>query len=303
MKLKDLGEFELIRRITRKPGRKDVHLGIGDDAAVLTDGTLLSTDCLVENIHFRKEWMTPQEIGSKAIQVNVSDIAAMGGVPRHILVSIFAPDEMETAYLDKVYSGMRKACKRYNLDIIGGNFSSSKEFSISITITGYAEKPILRSTAKPGDYIFVSGPLGAGHAGLRALQSGLHSKSIKSYRNPRAHLEFANAVKGIATSMIDISDSLLSDLGHIANSSGCKAIVESRLIPVSDCANDVAMHCGENTIDYALHGGDDYRLLYTVKDIAKGKGFLIGRMAKGHGILIDGKPAIARGFQHFTRKI
>jgi thiamine-monophosphate kinase len=301
MKLSEIGEFRLIDNISKRPKRDDVAHGIGDDAAVLAGGLLLSTDCVIEGVHFKREWMSPEEIGMKAVEVNVSDIAAMGGMPKHILVSAMAPGDTQVAYIERIYRGMRKSCDRHGIDIIGGNFAESTALSITITITGHADKPVLRSTAKPGDCIMLSRKLGAGHAGLRALQSAISGRAIRSYRNPRAELAFSKKVKDIATSMIDISDSLMSDLRHICRQSGCMADIRSALIPIAEDAIPVAMHLGEKPLDYALFGGDDYGLIYTAAGVSGPYGYVIGRMEKGHGIRLDGKQAIANGFEHFIQ--
>ena len=154
-KIKDIGEFALIDLITKKPKDKDILVGIGDDAAVIkTKGLqVLTTDCLVEGDHFRKDWFTAFQIGMKAIEINVSDVASMGGIPKYVLVSLGLPNDLDVDFVKKLYEGMWKVCDRYGIEIIGGNMTHCDKIIISITLTGEVSKSslCLRSNAKPGD--------------------------------------------------------------------------------------------------------------------------------------------------------
>ena len=161
MKVKDIGEFGLIDRITRKSKDKSVLVGIGDDAAVVEikkDLQVLTTDCLVEGDHFRKEWFSAKQIGMKAIESNISDIAAMGAIPKYVLVSLALPKDLDVKFVEEMYQGMWDSCDKYKIDIIGGNMTRSNQIVISITMIGEADKKnlSLRSGANPGDLIFVS---------------------------------------------------------------------------------------------------------------------------------------------------
>jgi len=312
MKIKEIGEFGLIDRITKKPRNKDIIVGIGDDAAVVKTKKglqLLTTDTLVEGDHFRREWFSPKQIGMKAIEINVSDVAAMGGNPKYVLVSLALPNDLDVKFVDGLYSGMWKTCNKYDIEIIGGNMTHSKQIVISITLTGEVDENnlCLRSGAKSGDFIFVSGQLGNGRAGLRVFQEDLKDfeKVKKAYLEPKAHLTSALEVAPYANSMEDISDGLASELNHICEQSKCGAIIYKDKIPIKYDVRKVARTLGEDEYDYALFGGEDFELVYTVsKDkLNKINGFLVGEITKDKALRLfslDGEKVITKkGYDHF----
>ena len=184
---------------------------------------VLTVDCLVEEDHFNIEWFTPQQIGMKAIEINISDIAAMGGIPKYSLISLCLPENLDVDFFDKMYEGIWKSCKKYNIEIIGGNMTHSKNIIISITLIGEInfKNLSLRKGAKVGDLILVSGPTGYGRAGLRTFQENLDNYSFvkKKYLEPEARLDFALKIAPYVNSMIDISDGLAPEIKHI-----CKEI-------------------------------------------------------------------------------
>jgi len=316
MKVKDIGEFGLIDRITIRPIDKKILVGIGDDAAVFkTDEGLqvLTTDCLVEGDHFRKEWFTAKQIGMKAIEINVSDIAAMGAIPKYVLVSIALPKNLDVEFVDELYKGMWTTCNKYNIEIIGGNMTHCDKIIISITLTGEVDNKnlCLRSGAKPGDFIFVSGHLGNGRAGLRLFQKGIvgFEEIRKQYLEPKAQLKTALNIASFVNSMIDISDGLAPEIKHICDESKCGAIIHKDKVPVSNEVRAVARRLGDDEYDYALYGGEDFELLYTASsdNLDKVKGFLVGEIIKNKEISLcsNGKKiAIAeKGYDHFSRGI
>jgi len=207
MKVKDIGEFGLIDLISKKSKNKDVLVGIGDDAAVIkTKGLqVLTTDCLVEGDHFCREWFTPKQIGMKSIEINVSDVGAMGGIPKYALVSLALPRNLDVSFVKEMYQGMWKSCDRYDVEIIGGNMARCEKIVISITLIGEVKKEniSLRSGAKPGDYIFVSGHLGNGRAGLRLFQEKINGfeKVKKDYLEPKAQQKTAMKLTPYTNSM------------------------------------------------------------------------------------------------------
>jgi thiamine-monophosphate kinase len=143
MKIKEIGEFGLIDRITKKPKHKDIVVGIGDDCAVVKTKKglqVLTTDTLVEGDHFKREWFSPKQIGMKAIEINVSDVAAMGAIPKYVLVSLALPKDLDVEFVDGLYNGMWKTCDKYNIEIIGGNMTHSKQMVITITLIGEVDK-------------------------------------------------------------------------------------------------------------------------------------------------------------------
>jgi thiamine-monophosphate kinase len=316
MKVKDIGEFGLIDRITKKPKDKKILVSIGDDAAVFkTDEGLqvLTTDCLVEGDHFRREWFTAMQIGMKAIEINISDIAAMGAIPKYVLVSIALPRNLEVEFVDELYRGMWKTCHKYNIEIIGGNMTHCKKIVISITLTGEVNKKnlCLRSGAKPGDLIFVSGHLGEGKAGLRLFQEEIvgFEKVKKNYLEPKAKLKTALSIAPYVNSMIDVSDGLAPEIKHICDESKCGAIIYKDKIPISDEVRHIARKLREDEYDYALYGGEDFELVFTTSqdNLDNIEGFLVGEIIKNKKINLyfDGKEKVIaeKGYDHFSRGI
>jgi thiamine-monophosphate kinase len=315
MKIKEIGEFGLIDLITKKSKNKDVLVDIGDDAAVIKAKGLevLTTDTLVEGDHFRKEWFSPEQIGKKAIEINVSDVAAMGGTPKYVLVSLALPSNIDVSFVKRIYLGMWKSCKKYKLDIIGGNMTHCDTIVISITLIGNVLKQnlTLRSQAKPNDLIYVSGSLGFGRAGLRLFQEKIDGfdKIKERYLEPKAQLEYAEKIRSSVNSMIDISDGLAPEIRHICEQSNCGAIVYKDKIPIGKEVKKIAKKLNEDEYDYALYGGEDFQLLFTVskKNASKTNGILIGRITKSKEIklLTDKKEIILnkKGYDHFSNNL
>jgi len=223
--------------------------GIGDDTAVLK-GTkkdiLLTTDMLLEDRHFRLREATPYEIGWKAMVVNLSDIAAMGGTPVAAVVALGAPASTNIKFLNEVYRGLRAAASRFGASIVGGDTNASKKLTLAVTLLGEAEKgkAVLRSGAKPGDWVFVSGTLGGSYASKK------HLRFVPRLREARW------LVKNFrVNAMMDLSDGLASDLGHICEESHVGAILNERAVPVSSKAR---------TVKQALSEGEDFELLFTL---------------------------------------
>ncbi len=270
MKLRDLGEFPFLRRLQeRVPRDARVQLGIGDDcAAVALPGTtLLTTDTLIENVHFRCEWTTFSLLGEKAFAVNASDIAAMGGEPTFALLSLSVPPDTEVEDLDAFFDGFLRAAETSNASLIGGNMSAAPCWMIAVTLLGYAPYgPITRSGAQIGDDVYVTGTLGDAALGLRVLQerrSGPPAEAVKSrFLCPTNRLETSRslATQHLVTAMIDVSDGLLQDLGHICEASKVGAEIEGERLPLSPSYRTLL---GEREWNCALTGGEDYELLFT----------------------------------------
>jgi thiamine-monophosphate kinase len=250
MNLKDIGEFGFIKRITPDSlnDTRNVVRAIGDDAAVFTIGNdeciVLTTDLLVERVHFIKESMTGYQLGYKSLAVNLSDIAAMGAVPQHAFVSIGIPKDTSIEYLDEFYRGMKELAKQYHVNILGGDTTSSKvDLIINVAVTGVGKKNTLlyRNTAKDGDIIFCTGFLGDSKAGLDFILKSeqpvkdYEKRLVEAHLLPRPHIEeglyLANS--GAVHSCIDVSDGLSSDLMHIAEESNVGFILNEEAIPLS----------------------------------------------------------------------
>ncbi len=268
-------EFEFIdylrNQITDKPA--DLIAGIGDDAAIFTTPNnyqnLISTDLLIEDIHFKLDYTPANLLGYKALAVNLSDIAAMGGKAKYFLLSIARPKTLSDEFLANLLSGMFELAKKYKVSLIGGDTSaSSDKLFLNLTILGESlvNKAVMRSGAKPGDEIYVSGKLGGAALGLELLQKGkcltdntlteIEKSALLAQLKPEPKLDLGSQLvkNQLVTAMIDISDGLSSDLGHICKESQVGAIIDSALLPLFDGA----------TMDQALNGGEDYELLFTM---------------------------------------
>jgi len=347
MKLSELGEFGLIDLCTRDliHDRRKVLKGVGDDAAVLrTDGSkhlLFTTDMLVEDIHFSLSYMSFKEIGWKSLAVNISDIAAMGGIPKHGLVSIGIPPNLEVEEVELIYAGLRECARRWQVNVVGGDtVKSPGPLVINMALLGEVEENrlICRSGACPGDFIYVTGSLGASAAGLYTLQNQekIWPEEIKSFVRrahllpvPRVREGRALASTSGVSAMDDISDGLAGDISHICTASGVGCIIEVSQIPVSPEVVQAARIAGRDPLDWALYGGEDYELLFTVRPEAVSKveqvlfeaeergpakagernrvrakkiGRITGDRGKCYLMLLDGslKPLAGKAYNHFS---
>ncbi len=295
MKLSDLGEFGLISQIEKAFRKKSSRapLGIGDDAAALfvsPGRTLLATtDMLFEGVHFDLSYTDFYSLGWKSAAVNLSDIAAMGGVPRFCLTALGIPEGISVEQISEFYKGFKALIRKYKVDLVGGDTCSSEvDLVISVTVLGEVEKKkmLTRSGAKPGDRVFVTGTLGDAAAGLELLQAEsrgqrAEGKGVKSgIRNPqsaigrlmkkhlqpvpRVELGRRVALSNCATSMIDVSDGLSSDLAHICEQSGVGTDIYAEKIPLSKDIKATVRQLKTLPLHYALSGGEDYELLFTV---------------------------------------
>jgi thiamine-monophosphate kinase len=287
MSLKEIGEFGFIKRIRRgcltRP--QGVLRGIGDDAAAFrTDGGLISlitTDMLIERVHFLREAISGRDLGHKSLAVNLSDIAAMGGTAREAFVAIAIPDDCALAYLEEVFQGMKELAEAHAVNILGGDTTRSmSDLAITVTVYGaVSENEILtRDAARPGDVVFSTGCLGDSRAGLHLIlerapiDTPALTALLAAHRHPSPHLaegRFLAGRKGVHAA-IDVSDGLSSDIGHIAEESRVGARVWAERLPVSENLLDFSRRFGRSPLDYALSGGEDYTLLATVAADAAG---------------------------------
>jgi thiamine-monophosphate kinase len=335
LKLKDLGEFNFIDRIT--PGcdvgdPSHVVKGIGDDAAVTLAPAgvqLVTTDLLLERVHFIRDTISPYQLGYKALAVNLSDIAAMGGTPLDAYVSIAVPPEVPVEELDAIYDGMKNLAAASNVNLLGGDTTGSKrDLCINIVVIGNAQpdEVLFRSGARAGDRILTTGTLGDSAGGLAVILSDpavpaeVSAALLEAHYQPEMYLDEARifATSGLVHASIDLSDGLASDLRHICRASGVGAIVDVDAIPISDELHTLCEATGENSLDLAIGGGEDYRLLVTVdpagveqlvKRIAEATGRVlhdIGRIEDGEGIRLRDpngtlRPLSASGWDHFRK--
>lgn len=333
-----LGEFGLIDHLTGKikTRHKSTLLGIGDDAAVLKYGdacVLVSTDMLVEGIHFDLMYTPLKHLGYKAVIVNLSDIYAMNGNPEQITVSIAFSSKFSVEAIEELYKGIREACRIYNVDLVGGDTTSSpRGLTISVTAIGKADpdKIAYRSGARKGDIICITGDLGAAYLGLQILerekqlyldnpgiQPDLEDQKyiLERQLKPEARkdiVEYFSKSALVPTSMIDISDGLASDLMHICKASGVGAFIEEGKIPIKQEAQLMAIKFQLDPVTTALNGGEDYELLFTVdeKELEKIRlmpsVYIIGEITDlKDGITLHTTggnihPLKAQGWNHFT---
>jgi thiamine-monophosphate kinase len=330
MKVSELGEFGLIDLLAKmiadariNKDAPDLILGIGDDAAAWRcDGSiqLATVDTMVQDVHFSLETTTWQELGWKSLAINLSDIAAMGGLPRYALVALALPENTRVEDVTELYRGMIELARQFKVAIVGGNISRSAQVSITITVLGSSpDKKILRrATAKPGDVIAITGYAGSAAAGLEMLTKKLQFKPdvTKYLRNAFLHpapriAEGQLLVRHGIITAIDTSDGLLADLRHICEASQVSARVNTDRVPVNDM---VKASFGEKAAEMALGGGEDYELLFTgsAEAISKVKNEMecpvtvIGEITKGEPGKInlcdaDGNPVKTgrTGWAHF----
>ena len=280
MTVRELGEFALLARLQQRLKQADappVVRGIGDDCAVLrpVEGhdLLVTTDTQEEGVHFQRDWSTPEDIGWRCLAVNVSDIAAMGGVPLGAVVALSLPQTLAVAFVEAMYDGLNALAEAYKCPVIGGNLSKSAErLSVTITVLGSTLRngALYRGSARVGDGIWVTGDLGGAKAGLEALLhpqavAGLPTDAVLSrYRRPRPRLREALFLRQHgAHSLIDLSDGLSSDLAHVCEASGVGARLHADHIPISAETRQVANALGLDALAFALHGGEDFELCLT----------------------------------------
>ncbi len=281
MKLKAIGEFGFIERIRKGCLVREASVlkGIGDDAAVFhTDpgmATLVTTDLLAERVHFLRKASSAFDLGYKALAVNLSDIAAMGGEPREAFVSIAIPEDCTVEYLDGLYDGMKHLAAEHRVNILGGDTTGSKvDLILNITVVGRVppDEILYRHTAQPGDVILSTGTLGDSRAGLHLILEGIVSDVPFLRDLLNAHLKPRPCVRegrflaslGFVHAAIDVSDGLSTDLGHLLESSGVGARLIAEKIPVSDSLKRFCGRFARSALEYALSGGEDYTLLITV---------------------------------------
>ena len=330
MKLQDIGEFGFIERIGRdcvvRAG--DVIKGIGDDCCVFKISgdlaVLLTTDMLVENVHFLLNSITPYELGRKSLAVNISDIAAMGGKPKEAVISIAIPDTVDLPFLDALYEGMKSMAKEFDVNLLGGDTTWSPEhLIINIALVGEAPQNeiLFRSGARVGDVIFLTGPVGSSAAGLDITLTGRsfagQEKLLKAHRDPVPHVKEGRIIAGMgmANSLIDVSDGVAADLDHICADSGLGAVIEEAYLPTTPGFRAYCKQYNQDSRHLSLHVGEDYVLLGTappgltdkLEQALRSEGcefYPIGSMVSEPGLRLkcsDGstEPIETRGWDHF----
>jgi len=335
--IQELGEFGLIDRLTNSivTQNDSSKIGVGDDAAVIDCGNdymLLSTDMLVEGVHFDLSYMPIQHLGYKSISINVSDIAAMNGIPQQIVVSLGLSNRFSVQAVEKLYEGMRAACKDFRVDLVGGDTTSSPSgLIISVSITGKVErdKVALRSKVEKGDIICATGDLGGAFIGLQVLEREKQvflsnpdmQPDLQKYPyiagrqlKPKARMDIIYELAELNVrpkAMIDISDGLASELFHLAKQSGVGFFIYEDKLPIDKQTYDTAVEFNIDPITAVMNGGEDYELLFSINqdDFEKLKNHpdihFIGYAAekeKGVNLVTKNQnvvPIKAQGWDHF----
>jgi len=287
----DLGELALLARIAERVGVPGgpVVCGIGDDAAAVrpTPGALvlMTTDALVEDVHFRRATSAPGDVGWKALAINASDIAAMGGTPKHAVVSLMLPGDLEAAWVDGLYDGLLEMAQEAGIAVVCGNLAQAPAIIVDVALLGEVEPDCLvrRTGARLGDLVAVTGMLGRAAAGLLALEAGsgdqgrrggsgppgsdsAWAQAVAAQRRPRPRLAEGRALAATRAlrAMIDLSDGLALDLWRLCEAGGLGVRLDAERIPVDASAAAIAEATGRQPLDLALHGGEDYELLFAV---------------------------------------
>lgn len=320
--LQDLGEIESLRRCVARLKQSQVALvGSGDDAAVIAaqDSFLVSTDTLVQDHDFRLEWSSGFDLGFKAVASNLADIAAMGAKPTVLVVALVVPKTTTISWLENFADGLQAACDKLSpgASVVGGDLASGEQLVVSVTVHGSMEgrQPVLRSGAKSGDVVAVCGPLGKAACGLALLESGKQDliRSYDDWVNAQLRPEppidqgvLANQAG--ATSMLDVSDGLIRDLGRIAKASGvCLEIDRSALAGYEAMLDLPAQSLEVDTLTFVLQGGEDHSLVATFPESAT-----LPRSFKAIGkvvlcsepkVLLDGKPVAELGWDSISGKL
>lgn len=317
MKLSELGEFGLVGEISRGFTVPEGVTGIGDDCAVIPqrDGTdtLISSDMLVEGSHFLMDDISPYRLGWKSAAVNLSDIAAMGGRPTATFLSFALPENLDAEWVREFIRGYRDISLRFSCPLLGGDTTSTPDrVCVCVTVLGECRHGAsrLRSYAREGDIVCVSGPLGDSAAGLRLILNGAERDALADKLIERHYLPVPRVDEGIALAavegvhaMMDISDGVGSDLRHILKASGAGAEIDIAQLPLSGELREVCSREGWDPAELALCGGEDYELLFTVSPEAESslpvRHYAIGRIVSGDGILWKGGDGDYQGFRHF----
>ena len=264
-----------------------LRVGIGDDAAVVeatNRATALSTDMAVEGTHFNREWSSLYEIGGKSTAANLADIFAMGGKPEYLMVAAAIPSEFTSAQLRSLAEGIRDEAAKVGAIVVGGDLARSSILTIAISVFGQVAQPILRSGAKVGDLVAISGFPGESSRGLELLQSGVRDERTKAHRYPAVdYSKIINLDIALAHSLTDVSDGLIAELESLAQASGVGIDIDS-----SKISTDI----------HTLHGGEDHVFVGTFKNLPVGW-IEIGRVNASSGVRLDGKSITHRGFTHF----
>jgi len=308
--LADAGEFGLISEfIALFPQGEQVLVGPGDDAAVLrirNGHVVVSTDLLVEGRHFRRDWATAEDVGHRAAAQNLSDINAMGGRATSLTIGLAAPSDLPVQWALDFARGFAAECSQVGAAVVGGDLTGADQIVIAVTVLGgCTQAPVLRSGARPGHVLALCGRQGWAAGGLAVLGRGFRSPRalVEAYRRPAPPYEAGRAAaEAGATSMIDVSDGLVADAGHLAADSGVAIDIHAAAFDIPEPLHAVGAALGANPLGFILGGGEDHSLLATFPDAdAVPEGWsVIGTVGEGAGVTVDGSSYDGpTGWTHF----
>lgn len=322
-----MNELELIETLERRfrSPSPSVEVGVGDDAAIVASGGgmrwALTTDAMVEGVHFDLALTDPERLGRKALAINLSDLAAMGSRPRHCLLALMLPAETEGGFVDRLLDGVEATAREHRVSVVGGNLSRGPCLSITVTAVGELSGPALtRDGGRPGDRLLLTGEVGSSALGLELLRRGPAevlppelAALVERHLDPTPRVAVGEALRGIARAAIDISDGLAQDAGHLARASRCGARIHLARLPLAGPYRALTAD-REDPFGPALGGGEDYELLFAVPEMmvrtavttAAGVGCAlheIGALEEGSGVVIEAEDGSERpapaGYRHF----
>ncbi len=301
--------IEAVKAELMRGSRRRVAIDIGDDAAVLSrieGGAVLSVDASVEDVHFRRRWAGWDVLGARAFEAALSDLAAMGSRPVAALLALALPPRMREPDVRQLARGVARAARRARCPVVGGNLTRASEVSITTTVVGEGRRHLTRSGARVGDDVFVTGRVGGAALGLACLERrGARLPEagpfVKRLLAPVARVAEGIALARIAHACIDLSDGLVSDLGHVADASGVAIEIDAVLVPRARGHDRLAARLGLDGLTLALAGGEDYELAFTAKRGARipVRAFRVGRVLRGAGVVVSGAKPLVAGHDHF----
>jgi len=306
------GEFELIARLAARlrPAAGQGVVGIGDDAAAIPSGDgllVLTCDIAVEGRHFLRDRTPLADVGWRTATANVSDVLACGGRPTCALISLGVPADADAELYEELYRGLALAADHYDFQVLGGNVSGAAEMILDVFMVGETPRFVSRRGARPGDLVAVSGTLGDSEAGRRLLGTRPTDAGgralLRRHLHPEAPMALREPLLAAATAAIDVSDGLAPDAHHLATLSGVHLALEASRVPCSEALRAFAATRGEEPLHYALHGGEEYQLLFTLAEgdlgrFPAGSVTVIGEVRAGEGVTLSGRPLAPEGWDH-----
>jgi len=312
-RLEDIGEQGFLDRLPKwlKTRNPRIKVGIGDDALVIADGTVVTSDSYVEGVHFSRRYFSASDIGYKSAAATLSDLAGMGAEPVCLLVNLFAPSGLEVDFVKKLYQGMEEVAGSLGAEIAGGDTVSSDRLILSLTALGRSENPLLRCGARSGDLLYYSGFPGLSAVGQQALRKGVEGfpESKARHLRPQPRIALGLALQEKVSACMDVSDGISTDAGRLAKASKVKLVVEHKRLPRHPEVLSFAEGRGSLWDSLVLNGGEDYELLFTAPAelpdrIANLPVHRIGRIEGGEGAFLEIggelKPLEPRGWDHFN---